>query len=62
MAQEVNKVEVSQVNERCPKCNNGYMISNGIVYPGNPVQWEHICNSCGFTQNYGTRFPYIMNQ
>ena len=62
MAQEVKKVEVVMVDEKCPQCNKGYMRPTGIVLTSNPPHYPHKCNKCGYEQTYGNTFPYTMNQ
>lgn len=35
---------------RCPHNDcDGYMISNGSVWPMNPPGYHHSCTACGFT-------------
>lgn len=55
---EIRKVESTQVDERCGKCNTGWMRPTGIQQPTNPPQYEHMCNVCGHKQTYGVRYPY----
>ena len=58
---EVRKVESTQVDEKCPKCGQGYMRPTGIVLTSNPPQYPHKCQSCGHEQIYGMQYPYIVN-
>lgn len=59
---EVRKVQATQVDERCPKCGQGWMRGTGIVLTSNPPQYPHKCTNCGYTQTYGVQYPYIVHQ
>ena len=62
MAQEIRKVEVVQVDEKCPTCGTGYMRPTGIVLTSNPPQYPHKCTNCGYEQTYPQKYPYTVNQ
>ena len=53
---ETRNVQTTQVDERCPVCQNGWMRPNGIV--PSPGQYEHVCSACGYKQIYSVRYPY----
>ena len=57
---EVRNVQTSQVDEKCPACNQGWMRPNGIVQDTNPPQFQHACNACGNISNYSVRYPYTV--
>ena len=57
---EIRNVNSTQVDERCPSCNQGWMRPNGVVQTTNPPQYEHSCNACGHKQTYGMRYPYTV--
>ena len=57
---EIRDVQVKQADQKCPKCNSGWMRPNGVVIPSNPPQYEHSCTSCGHKQPYGIRYPYTI--
>ena len=59
---EIREVKTQQVDERCPKCGNGFMRPNGLVKTSNPPKYPHSCNAgCGHTADYGVRYPYIIH-
>lgn len=55
---EVRKVNVEQVDERCPVCKNAFMRPTGII--PSPGQYEHQCTSCKYKQIYSVRYPYTL--
>jgi hypothetical protein len=55
---ELRKVESQQMDEKCPMCNKGWMRPTGIVVTGEPPQFEHACNNCGWKNTYPVRYPY----
>lgn len=57
---EVRQVTTSQVDERCPKCGQGWMRPTGIVNNTNPATYEHSCNRCGNVSFYTVRYPYTV--
>jgi len=59
---EIRTTQVQQADQRCPKCNKGYMRPTGIVKTTNPPQYEHACTICGHKQDYGVRYPYNIPQ
>ncbi len=56
---EVRNVNVKQVDERCPVCQNGWMRPTGII----PVSgmFEHKCTACEYKQTYSMRYPYVVS-
>ncbi len=59
---EVRNVQVSQVDERCPVCGNGWMRPTGIVLTSNPPQFPHKCTCCWYEQVYSVNYPYIIHE
>jgi ribosomal protein S27AE len=57
---EVRNIGTQHVDERCPKCGQGYMRPTGIVQDTNPPLFEHSCNQCGNVSFYTVRYPYIV--
>jgi hypothetical protein len=58
---EIRNVNVRQADEKCPRCQNGYMRPTGVVTQSNPPSYEHRCNArCGHVQNYPMRYPYTI--
>ena len=58
MEEEI-EMKVIQVNYKCMKCNNGYLIANGTVYTSFPAQYDHICNNCSYEHRFiGQSYPY----
>lgn len=60
MAQEIKKVEVVQIDEKCPQCKEGYMRPTGIVLVDEYNKFPHRCNKCGYETSYDVKFPYTV--
>jgi hypothetical protein len=60
--EEVRKVETTQVDQKCPVCQQGYMRPTGITIDVNPPQFPHKCTNCGWENVYSIRYPYIVQQ
>ncbi len=59
---EIRKeLKTFQVDYKCPKCENGYLRSNGIVLTSDPPQYPHICNNekCDHSETFKKIYPYI---
>lgn len=55
------KVEVSQVDRLCDKCNGLYRPSgNPITIEGEPIQYPHRCEKCGDGQIFRNPYPNIV--
>lgn len=59
--EEIRNVTTQQADMKCPSCDNGYMRPNGIVKPTTPPWFTHKCTQCDHTQDYGVRYPHIIN-
>jgi len=59
---ELRKVQTSQIDEKCPSCNSGWMRPTGIIKQTNPPKYEHKCTKCGYTADYGIKYPYILQE
>ena len=46
------------VYQKCDKCREGYMESNGNVLLSYPPLYPHACTKCGYSANYTKRYPY----
>lgn len=54
------EVKIIMVYQRCDKCGEGYMETNGNVLLSYPPQFPHICNNCGYREKYHKKYPYQM--
>ena len=59
---EVRQIQTSQVDEKCPVCQQGYMRPTGIILTSQPPLFEHKCTNCNYKQNYTVRYPYIVHE
>ena len=58
--EEIKNSQSKTVDQKCPKCNVGYMRENGIVFMTNPQKYQHRCTNCGHEETYGVRYPYVI--
>lgn len=49
-----------QVTKTCDKCGGEMKTVNDTVLTTYPVQYIHICKGCGYTANYLTSYPTII--
>lgn len=58
MAEVMAEVKVMAVHMKCDKCGEGLMESaDNLAYAGNPPQYRHKCNKCGYEAYYSKRYP-----
>lgn len=59
---QIVKKEVKAVKKqlKCTKCEEGFMVTTGVVLTSQPPQYEHKCNKCdNVVQVQGAAFPVI---
>ena len=53
------KVNTIKVQQKCPTCKQGFLISNGNVLPSNPSIFYHECNQCKNSFTFSKAYPYF---
>lgn len=53
------QINVTEVDMICPKCSIGFMRGNEMVIFSDPVKYPHICENCGYEENYTVEYPSI---
>ena len=59
MAEIRREMKVYQVDMQCPDCGEGMMKFNGLKLLTNPPKYQHICDKCGFCEDYPVQYPTI---
>lgn len=58
--EEIKKVEIVQVDYKCPKCEEGYLRPTGTCFTTNPPMYPHRCTHCNYAETFtGKTYPYI---
>lgn len=58
--EESKEVIVIKVHYKCEKCDEGYMFPFGSnVYMTSPPKYPHICDKCGYQQDFNKIYPSI---
>jgi hypothetical protein len=59
---EEQEVKTIEVNCKCPKCEEGYLMATGRVLLTYPLQYEHECTHCVHKDKFIDKtYPYIKN-
>lgn len=57
MSEFVKEVKMLIVDMKCDKCNEGVMRPIGTYISSCPPQYPHVCNKCGYQENYESVYP-----
>ena len=54
-------IQTYQVNYRCPKCNEGYLLPIGSMLLSDPPKFPHDCDNkkCDYTEIFLKKYPCI---
>ncbi len=53
------KVETFRVDYECDKCHNGNMVPTGNCLMSYPPQHVHVCDNCGYCENFLVSYPAV---
>lgn len=57
---EIRKIiRTYEVDMQCDNCGVGQMRSNGTQLLSYPPKYPHVCNNCGYKENYSKSYPSI---
>lgn len=57
---EIRKiVRTYSVDKSCDECKKGFMRPTGTVLTSCPPWYPHVCNNCGYKENYRKSYPYF---
>lgn len=54
------EIKIIMVRQRCDKCGEGYMETDGNILCSFPPKFPHVCSNCGFKKIYRKKYPYQM--
>lgn len=59
--EEIKQVQTFQVNYKCDKCDDGYLIATGTAFTTNITVYDHICSNpkCQNSVALTLKYPYI---
>ncbi len=59
MPEKDNEVKTIRTRYFCDECEEGQMISTGLVLTCYPPLFEHKCNACHNSQTLRRQYPFI---
>lgn len=58
MAEQEKPATAYRVEYVCDECRHGHMLPTGEIRVNAP-HWPHMCNNCGYVENYNEQYPTI---